>query len=112
MGRLRATSKPQGPAGKVSRNRTVRMTDECYDSWQFWRLQMKMSYEQCIWFLLEHHPVDFVVPKGVRLKSVEDTVKSRRRYVNEHPRTEDSGDRRETGAVLAGRKAKLSSLTA
>lgn len=69
MGRPRSAQKAEHVEAKVTRNRTVRLSDECFDAWQFWKNQMGMSYEESIWYFLEHSPIDVKVPKGIKVKS-------------------------------------------
>jgi hypothetical protein len=68
MGRPRAERKPQDQASKAGRNRGVRLTDACFDAWQFWKNQMGMSYEESLWFFMEHSPIEVKVPKGIMVK--------------------------------------------
>jgi hypothetical protein len=68
MGRPRSEHHAEHSAERANRNRTIRLTDECFDAWQFWKNQMGMNYEQSIWYFLKHSPIDLKVPKGIEVR--------------------------------------------
>jgi hypothetical protein len=53
----------------------VKLSDEAWEAWGFWCAQMNMTYDESIRYLLEHHPIDIRVPKGIRVKGATEEKK-------------------------------------
>ncbi len=67
--RARKPEPASPPKREKAPNITLRITPETREGWKFWCEQMRMTYEESIQFLMEHHPVEIRVPKGVKVKT-------------------------------------------